>query len=327
MQHRLVRRDGLGHSEATTQPLPGVPVPEQRRRQFVLTHHRPSLGRPPALFPVAAVLDERPVGAAGHRCGVDEEAGDLAPVRGALVVECPRLGRRTHGERTAGDQDFGRQGGRPGGPRRFRRVECGGARAQLMGNQHGFVMLLFVLGDHPEDESGPHQWPVAQRRGLQYVHCPAAHLRGVRTGLGGRQQRQRGTGGPGVLEGVVEAVDLRAHGLAAGDAAQQPQLFLVADVREVPDQGRHQRGVLGGEFAVVHAVGEECGALAGGEQRGERALPERLGVRDVRALRTVRRRCGGVGHERVPFGWAGPWRRSVVSSSRRSSAGHRPRAT
>jgi hypothetical protein len=44
-----------------------------------------------------------------------------------------------------------------------------------------------------------------------------------------------------VLEGVVELVDVAADRLAAADVADQPQLLLVADVRQVPDQGRHQR--------------------------------------------------------------------------------------
>ncbi|MGW0416371.1 DinB family protein, partial [Streptomyces collinus] len=34
-----------------------------------------------------------------------------------------------------------------------------------------------------------------------------------------------------------------------------PLLLLVADVREVPDQRRHQRGVLCGEIGVLHTAG------------------------------------------------------------------------
>jgi hypothetical protein len=39
-----------------------------------------------------------------------------------------------------------------------------------------------------------------------------------------------------VLERVVELVDVGPHGLPATDVADQPELFLVADVREVPDE-------------------------------------------------------------------------------------------
>lgn len=110
-----------------------------------------------------------------------------------------------------------------------------------MGDQHGLVVLLFMLRDHPEGERGPQQGASAERRRAEHVQGPAAHLRGVGPGLCGGQQRQGGAGGPGVLEGVVQAVDLRAHRLPSAHSAQQPQLFLIADVREVPDQGRHQR--------------------------------------------------------------------------------------
>jgi hypothetical protein len=42
---------------------------------------------------------------------------------------------------------------------------------------------------------------------------------------------------------------------AAG--AQQPELFVVADVREVPHQRRHQAGVLGQQLVDVENVGGE----------------------------------------------------------------------
>lgn len=322
VQHRLVVRHRLDHPEPPPQPLPGVPVPEQRGAQLVLPDHRPALGRPPAPVTVTAVLDERPVRAARHRSRVDDEPGNVPPVRGAFVVQGPRFGRRAHGERAAGHQDLGGQ--RRGAGRRARRLrgrQRDRARTQLMRDQHRLVVLLLVLRDHPEGEAGPDQrGPVTERSGLQHVQGPAAYLGGVRTGLLGRQQRQRGPGGARMLEGVVQPVDLRAHRLPSRHTAQQPQLLLVADVRQVPDQWRHQRRVLGGQLAVVHAVGEERGAPAGGEQRGERVLAQRLGVPGVRGR-------GGFGHDRVPFGWAGRRAPPAVSRSRRSSAGHLPRAT
>jgi hypothetical protein len=80
-----------------------------------------------------------------------------------------------------------------------------------------------------------------------------------------------------VLEGVVEAVDLGAQRRAAADVAHQPQLFLAADVREVPDQRRHQRRVLRDEIGLVDGVGERGAA---GPRRGEEvgdAGAQRLG--------------------------------------------------
>src|SRR5690606_2216590 len=70
---------------------------------------------------------------------------------------------------------------------------------------------------------------------------------------------------------------------------QQPLLLLVADVREVPHQRRHQRRVLRGQVGSVDATGEQRGAVPGGDERGDRALARRTGVE------------GGVGHEGVSF--------------------------
>ena len=75
----------------------------------------------------------------------------------------------------------------------------------------------------------------------------------VRPRLVRRQQRQIDATGPGVHEGVVKVFD------GAGQhprpvrvtTAQQPQLFLLADVRQVPHQRAHQRVVLTAEFGVV----------------------------------------------------------------------------
>ena len=122
----------------------------------------------------------------------------------------------------------------------------------------------------------------------------------------GRQQRQRGPLGPRVLERVVERVDLRVHRLPAAHLAQQPELFLVGDVRQVPDQRGHQRGVLADQVGVVHGVGEQPGALPGREQVPGDQLPQRLhsaagqrarcGVAGVDVMGTPpdRRRGGGI---------------------------------
>lgn len=306
VQHRLVVRHRLGHPEPAAQPLSGLLPPEQRCGQLVFTDHRPALGRPPTLVPIPAVLDEPEVGAAADRRGVQAERRHVAPVRGPLVVQGPRLGGGPHGERAPGNQDVVREPLGVGGCGRGGRGERGRARTQLMGDQHRLVVLLFVLRDHAEGEAGALQRASAlvQRCALQQVQCPPPYVGGVRPGLGGGQQRQRGARGARVLEGVVQPVDLRAQRLPAADRAQQPLLLLVADVRQVPDQRRHQRGVLGGQFTVVHAVGEQGGALARGQQRVEGAPPQGLGVdagRDGEAGRRAgSRRIEGVGVLAVP---------------------------
>ncbi len=156
--------------------------------------HGPALGGPPAFVAVAALLDETEVRATGDRRGVQVEGRHLAFVRGAFVVQGPWLGGGAHRERAAGNEDFDGQGLVAGGRGRRGSGERGRPRPELMRDQHGLVVLLFVLGDHPEGEPGPLQRPSApvQRGGLQEIQRPAPYVRGVRPGLGGVQQRQRG---------------------------------------------------------------------------------------------------------------------------------------
>jgi len=118
-------------------------------------------------------------------------------------------------------------------------------------------VLHLVLGDHPEREPVAEQPCPAERGAVEQVEDPAAHLVAVGPGLGGRQQRQRGTFRPRVLERVVERVDLRVHRLAAADLAQQPELFLIGDVGQVPDQRGHQRRMLSDQVSLVHALGQQ----------------------------------------------------------------------
>ena len=241
----------------------------------------------------------------------------------------------------AGHQHLRRQAQRV---RRRRPGRCRGERGralpQLVGDQHGLVVLLLVLGDHAVGE------PVGEQRGpgelgrFQQVHDPAADFPGVRAGLGGRQQRQRGPRGPRVLERVVERVDLGVHRLPAAHVAQQPQLFLVGDVREVPDQRRHQRRVLADQVGVVDGLGEQPGPFPGREQVPGDQVPQlvRSGVSPQAArLRAVALAARGGGgrrgrHEdssRHASGLRGPGGKlsATRASSSRSSAGQRPRST
>ena len=122
-------------------------------------------------------------------------------------------------------------------------------------------MLHLVLGDHPEREPAAQQPRPGEGGPVEQVEDPAAHLVPVGARLGRRQQRQRRAFGARVLECVVQRVDLRVQRLAAAGLAQQPELFLVGDVREVPDQRGHQRRVLSDQVGLVHAVGEQRRSL------------------------------------------------------------------
>ena len=154
-----------------------------------------------------------------------------------LVVESPRLGRRPHRERTAGNQHLGRKPEHIAGRRAGRRsAQHRPALAKLVRGQHGLVVLLLVLGDHAEHEAAVDELPAGEADPLKQVENPSPDVAGVAAGLGGRQQRQRRPRGTRMLERVVERIDLRVHRVAAADVAQQPELLLISDVGEIPDQ-------------------------------------------------------------------------------------------
>lgn len=108
-----------------------------------------------------------------------------------------------------------------------------------MRDQHRLVVLLLVLGDHPEGEAraGETPRPLRLERGLlQHVEGAPADVRRVAARLVRREQRQARALRTRVLEGVVQRVDLGTDRLLARDRAQQPLLLLVPDVREIPDE-------------------------------------------------------------------------------------------
>ena len=122
----------------------------------------------------------------------------------------------------------------------------------------------------------------------------------------GSEQRQADPGGARVLEGVVELLDLaRQQALGRCVAApQQPEVLLLADVGQVPDQGAHQRAVLRGQLGLVE-VGEPqragarglepAGGGLGGRpgQRLRHGLPPR--ARRVARPRSMARRSSALG--------------------------------
>ena len=136
-----------------------------------------------------------------------------------------------------------------------------GRRPELVGGQHGLGMLLLVLGDHAEDEAALGQPATVQRSLVQQVDHLRPDLTDVPPGLGRVEQRERRAIRPRVLERVIQLVDrLRQDRVPATDIAQQPEFLLVADVREVPHQRRHQPGVLARQVTVVQRTGEQVGS-------------------------------------------------------------------
>ena len=122
--------------------------------------------------------------------------------------------------------------------------------------------------------------------------APCRARSAVGPGVGRRQQRQLDAAGAGVHERVVEAVDSgRQHARAVRvAAAQQPQLFLLPDMGEVPHQRAHQRVVLAVQFGVVE-IDEPQRALAGPRQFAGQRLACRHSP--LAPVGDRRRRCRG----------------------------------
>ena len=163
--------------------------------------------------------------------------------------------------------------GRPGRQRRSG-AENGLPLAQLVGGQHRLDVLLLVLLDH---DVGEQLTGTALAGAFERVEDPAADVGDEAASLRRGEQRQVDPGGARVLEGVVQLLDAcREQPLRRRVAsAEQPEVLLLADVREVPHQRTHQGAVLPGQLALVE-VGQPQGARPGGLQPAGRGLGQLL---------------------------------------------------
>ncbi len=137
---------------------------------------------------------------------------------------------------------------------------------QLVRREHRLVVLLLVLDDHAEREAVFDESPAFEWRPFEHVEHLVAHRPDVGTRLTRPEQRQRRPVASRVLERVVQVVDVGTHRLAPTDVAHQPQLLLIADVRVVPDERRHQRRVLAHQVVGVDGVGERLRTQPGSGQ-------------------------------------------------------------
>jgi hypothetical protein len=121
-----------------------------------------------------------------------------------------------------------------------------GTAHQLEGGQHGLVVLVLMLDHHAVDETvGQQGRGRIELHPLEDVENPAPNHGDVGPRLGRAEEGEAGPVPPLVAEGVVDVVVERIHGLGPGHRPQQPQLLVMADVGQVPHQGRHERRVLG----------------------------------------------------------------------------------
>ena len=125
---------------------------------------------------IAAVVDERDVGAVGDRHGVDAERRHVDLVRGALVVVGPRLEVGAHDERASLDEHVVAGHFRRG--RRRLLATRVGVVAQLQRRQHRLVVLVLVLHDHAVDETLIEQRPAVldQWNAVEHVQHPAPYV-------------------------------------------------------------------------------------------------------------------------------------------------------
>jgi hypothetical protein len=242
---------------------------------------RPPRFRPEAGFVVAAGLDELQVLAVGDRDGVDEERLDVDDVGRPLVVVGERVPIGPHDELPAGDEDLGHQGW---AARRGRGGDVGiRGGHQLQRGQHRLVMLVLVLDHHPVHEALVEQRDSrVELHPVEDVEHAAADHGDMAPGLRRAEDGQLRPLPADVAEGVVDVVvgwvdrpgarGCPPDGACAGDRPEQPQLLVVADVGQVPHQGRHQRGVLRHLVGVGEGLQEVEGPPPGDVERAGQPL-------------------------------------------------------
>ena len=243
MLHRLRWRHGLHAPEAAAHPSVTVSLPGERR-----------------LVP-AAVVEERRVVGIRYRLDVDPVRAGLGVVGGTLVVVGPGLVVRAHHERPLLDDGGAETARQHPWPSTF--VPDPGQLDRL---QHRFHVLLFVLDDEAEGEAAAEQ----RVRGveldlLEHRERPRANVGEVRACSSGIEELERGPLLPLVRERVVCVVHLGEDRLCAPEPPGDPELLEVPDVREVPDERRHEGRDLPGELLV-------------GERREQRSRPGPRGL-------------------------------------------------
>ncbi len=103
-------------------------------------------------------------------------------------------------------------------------------------------MLVLVAHDHAVHEQTVEQWFTRVEVGArEHVERPLAHVGHEVARRVGTEQVEIGALAAWVLERVVDVVEARVRGVARLQLPQEPELLVVADVREVPDERGHQR--------------------------------------------------------------------------------------
>ena len=98
-------------------------------------------------------------------------------------------------------------------------------------------MLVLVLHHQTDHKAfGEERGGRVQAKDVQHVEGSGSHLGEVTTSLAWTEERERRTVGSWMAEGVVDGVERRGNALLAAGRSDQPQVFVVSDVSQVPDQ-------------------------------------------------------------------------------------------
>ena len=272
-----------------------VAPPELRRHEVGLLAPRPATLAPPPRLVVAAGLDEPAELPVGDRRGIDPERRHVHEVSRPLVVEAGRVhpcpSRRVRRGRA---------------PRRAaRRVAAGGAGAvrtcaflggqELDRGEQRLGVLVLVLGDHVVDEAVAQEGVRAVGAHvalLEQIDGPGADGVAIGARLGEVEQRQGLPHPAGLLEGVVEVVEALARRLGP-EPPHEPEVLVVGDVGEIPEQRRHQDVVLPAEDGLVEGLQDRQEPLPGLGQGGHQRQPRCSRPRDLH------RRVGELEHRRA----------------------------
>ena len=173
---------------------------------------------------------------------------------------------------------------------------------ELQRREQGLVVLVLVCDDHAVDEAvGEQRRAGIEIDAVEHVERARADI-GIERARAGRIEHRQGVAlAPRVLERVVDVVVERVGRLGVGQLTNQPELLEVPDVCQIPAERRHQR--------------RHLARLVGDRDRIED--PERAAARRFQRVHDL-----GLGdHVQATVEACADW------LSRRSSAGHRPRAT
>jgi hypothetical protein len=101
---------------------------------------------------------------------------------------------------------------------------------------------MLVLHDQPNDESiGQERQVAVETDPIDHLERPLSNLGNVAAGLRWAEEGERRAIGTWMAKGVVEVVEGGIERRQPAGFPDQPELFIVAHVGQVPDERGHER--------------------------------------------------------------------------------------